>query len=118
MWEGYMNRENAPAQIRLGEDGELLVGFSCTHCGHINLTRLQPCEQCGTPFPRPSNALRARLEALRQSEGKKKSTTSQPGEWISLLKLAIWIYIFLVLLVGILMFLAQHSPLFQNACGC
>jgi hypothetical protein len=113
-----MNREDYPAQIRLGEDGELIEGISCTHCGHISLTRSQPVNRVEHRFlSRPVLFVYAWKHCDSQRE-RKSPPHHNLVSGFSLLKLAIWIYIFLVLLVGILMFPARSAPLFQNACGC
>lgn len=88
--------DNYPSQIRLGEDGELLKGISCKHCGYITFNKSQSCEHCGAPYPKPSSALRARLEALRQSEGKKKPT-SKPNAWGRVFVMVILLTVFFAL---------------------
>src|SRR5215831_19076337 len=65
-----MNFEGS-SRLQLSDDGELLDGKFCAHCGQISSRDGMFCEHCGNPFPIPTTALRLRLEALRQSKGKK-----------------------------------------------
>src|SRR5258708_1152987 len=67
-----MNSDPPSVRVRLNDDGELRDGKFCAHCGQIGLRGSKVCEHCGEPFPVPLTALRLRLEALRQSEEKKK----------------------------------------------
>src|SRR5712692_1657786 len=67
-----MNSDPPSVRVRLSDDGELLDGKFCAHCGQISFVGKRVCEHCGEPFPVPLTALRLRLEALSRSEGKKK----------------------------------------------
>ena|SRR5258708_6654003 len=67
-----MNSDPPSVRVRLSDDGELLDGKFCAHCGEISIVGIRVCAYCGEPFPVPLTALRLRLEALSRSEGKKK----------------------------------------------
>ena len=69
-----------PPSVRLSDDGELLDGKFCAHCGEISFARKRVCEHCGGSFPEQLSPMRLRLEALRSRDGKKLKSAEQQ-EW-------------------------------------